>query len=222
VISSAVARSSPNDLVASFHYLCARGARRFVRSGLERSDLEQVAAVGLIKASRRFDPAKQTPFEAYAWGLILGELLHYVRDHERPIRIPRRIRALERDVSQAEERLTMRLGRPPSDAEIAATMGTAPSMVAHAHRVRHLRRPLSIDDAPSRAIAGDEVLAPEDRLFIARAFASLGEIERRVVGGVYLLGLTQAQLAVALELSPKRVSRIHLAALARMRSAWAS
>jgi DNA-directed RNA polymerase specialized sigma subunit len=33
--------------------------------------------------------------------------------------------------------------------------------------------------------------------------------------------MTQAQLARSLHLSPKRVSRIHLGALASMRRAWA-
>ena len=67
-----------NRLVTSFSYLCGRAARKFLRSGLERCDLEQVAAVGLIKASRRYDAGTRTPFEAYAW-LVSASLLTQVQ-----------------------------------------------------------------------------------------------------------------------------------------------
>jgi len=39
-----------NSLVAQYAYLCKRGARKFCRPGLDRAHLEQVAAIGLIKA----------------------------------------------------------------------------------------------------------------------------------------------------------------------------
>jgi len=211
---------SASRLACSFHYLCARGARRFLRAGLERCDLEQVAAVGLIKASRRYDIGKRTPFEAYAWLMILGELMHYVRDHERAVRVPRRTLALERDVTAAREALVSRNGREPSDAEIGAELGILGITVAEARRARAALRPLAFDDVPPLALATDESLEPEDRVLIGRAFGALGTLERRVIAGIYFVGLTQLQLAAALQLTPKRISRIHLSALANMRRVW--
>ena len=76
-------------LVAQYWYLCRRAARRFMRRGLDRADLEQTGAIGLIKAVDRFDPEQRAPFEAYAWLLVVGELMHYVRDSERVLRAPR-------------------------------------------------------------------------------------------------------------------------------------
>ena len=65
-----------------------------MRRGLDRADLEQVAAIGLIKAVDRYDCAQAAPFEAYAWLLVLGELMHYVRDSERFVaRAARRARS---------------------------------------------------------------------------------------------------------------------------------
>lgn len=67
-------------LVAKYWYLCRRAARRFKRCGLERADLEQVGAIGLIKAVDRYRSPHRAPFEAFASLLVLGELMHYVRD----------------------------------------------------------------------------------------------------------------------------------------------
>ncbi len=46
----ALSEPSADGLIVGYQYLCRRGAKKFLRTGLERSDLEQVAAIGLIKA----------------------------------------------------------------------------------------------------------------------------------------------------------------------------
>jgi RNA polymerase sigma-B factor len=214
---------NPADgLVAAHHYLCRRGARKFLRTGLERCDLEQVAAIGLIKASRRFDDSGQTPFEAYAWMSIVGELMHYVRDYERVVRVPRRLRALEPHITRAHERCASRLGREPSDAEVADEMGVLETTLAEARRARAAAAPLTLDDPGARALVSESGIAPEDRMLVEAALARLGGIERRVIVGVYLLGLTQLEIAQSLGVSARRVSRIRHAALARMLTLWVS
>jgi len=50
---------------------------------MERGDLEQVAAVALIKACDRYDGSLPTPFEAYAWISIVGELMNHLRARKR-------------------------------------------------------------------------------------------------------------------------------------------
>lgn len=69
-------------LFNEFGALCTRACRRFVRPGLDKADLYQIAAIGLIKACDRYDPAAATPFEPFAWLFIIGELMHFVRDGE--------------------------------------------------------------------------------------------------------------------------------------------
>jgi len=200
-------------LFAAHTYLCRRGARKFYRSGLERSDLEQVAAVGLVKAARRYDGSLETPFEAYAWLTIVGELMHHVRDHERPIRLPRRLQMLERPYQRARERLMTALGREPSDGELGVLAAT----------VRELRRavadlvPVEIDAAGGVDPALEEPVSLADRLALNSASAALTPLERAVVIGVYHLGLTQHEIALRLGLPPKRVSRLHRAALESLR-----
>src|ERR1700688_1909152 len=117
-------------LFATYCYLCRRGARKFLRRGLERADLEQVAAIGLIKARDRYNDRLGIPFEAYAWRMILGELGHHVRAHEHLVRPPRKLQALERRYWAEWERLYSTLEREPTDAELADAIGTTSQIVA--------------------------------------------------------------------------------------------
>jgi len=211
-----------DQLVAAYAYLCRRGARKFWRAGLERCDLEQVAAIGLIKASRRFEPTSETPFEAYAWLTIVGELGHHVRDHERLVRTPRRLKALEPGLGRARDACAARLGREPYDSEVAAEMGVELRIVGDVRRAAAAAVVLPLDDPGARAVATGNSLAPEDRLLVADAFARLSAIERRVVIGVDVLGITQLEIGRLLGLSARRVSRVRRGALTAMQRAWAS
>ena len=67
-------------------------ARRYAFAGEPLEDLEQVGAIGLIKAVDRFDARRQTPLAAYAAPVIAGEIRHHVRDLAFPVRLPRRAR----------------------------------------------------------------------------------------------------------------------------------
>jgi RNA polymerase sigma-B factor len=67
-------------------------ARRYAFAGEPIEDLEQVGAIGLIKAVDRFDERRQTPLAAYAAPVIAGELRHHLRDLAFPVRLPRRAR----------------------------------------------------------------------------------------------------------------------------------
>ncbi len=209
-------------LVSAHYYLCKRGARKFWRSGLERSDLEQVAAVGLIKAARRYDERTSTPFEAYAWLMVVGELMHYVRDHERPVRLPRRLRTLERHYARAHDALVGWHGREPSDGELAVELGVLEPTVRELRRSRDTAVTVGLDVLETRTPHDDGGLDLDDRLLIEGAFRELSIVERRIIVGVYVLGLTQLELGRRLGISAKRVSRAHHIALRRMHRAWAS
>ena len=68
------------------------------RTGHPREDLEQLAAIGLIKASRRYDiyrPGRSpNHFIAYARPFVNGEITHYLRDKGFLISVPGRWREL--------------------------------------------------------------------------------------------------------------------------------
>ncbi len=53
-------------------------------------DLEQEASIGLLKAIDRFDPYAGAAFSSFAVPYIKGVILHYLRDHGKQIKVPRR------------------------------------------------------------------------------------------------------------------------------------
>jgi RNA polymerase sigma-B factor len=207
-------------LVQAHAYLCMRAARKFMRPGLERCDLEQVAAIGLLKACDRYEAAVGTPFEAYAWLFVIGELMHYVRDWERPIRPPRKLRSLELKLRRANEELAGALGRKPKDAELAHYLGITIGELAGAMECRARSTATSLESltpASRTAVANDDALDTAlNRLLIEDACSVLTDAERTVLWGVYTGGFSQLEIARRLGYSPRHISRMHRAALGKI------
>jgi RNA polymerase sigma-B factor len=213
-------RDNRDALVNAHWYLCTRGAKKFCRSGVDRADFAQVAAIGLLNAVEGYNPVSGTPFEAYAWLLIVGELMHYVRDHERIVRIPRALRALDKRYALASEMLALRLGRNPSTIEIAAELCID---IRIADEVRLLRRGgnvVSIEGrsgSPVGELAAAAVgLGIEERLTLHIAIEDLAERERVAVLGSFAAGLSQAQLGERLGISQSQVSKLIKRALGKL------
>lgn len=208
-------RSARDAIVERHRYLCARGARKYARRRDDRADLEQVAAVGLIKAVDRYRVDSQTPFEAYAWILIQGELQHYIRDHERFVRPPRRLRELDRRWRDVSEELTKRLAREPGEEEIAAAMLVQHATVAELREYRARQLTASLDVLPA-----DELTYTmedhDDRLVLEDALARLSEIERAVLRGAFEEDVASGELARQLGYSVRQLHRIRRAALAKL------
>ncbi len=206
--------------VVEHWYLCRRAARRFMRRGLDRADLEQVAAIGLIKAVDRYDHAQSAPFEAYAWLLVVGELMHYVRDSERVLRAPRGVRELERRWAAAESELWPRLGREPQESDIAEVVGATPRQIREIRAYRASNHVISFEvlggseqqRIPPYGI--DDVL---DRLTLERTLAVLSPLERRIVRSIHLDGLAVVEVARRLGYSRRHVTRLHRAAIERLK-----
>jgi RNA polymerase sigma-B factor len=206
-------------VVSEYWYLCRRAARRFVRCGLDRADLEQVAAIGLIKAIDRYDCSQAAPFEAYAWLLVVGELMHYVRDSERFLRAPRGVRDLDRRWSSAESQLWPLLGREPKETDVAQLLGASPAEVREVRAYRASSRVLSFEVLSS----SEQTMVPRgiedvlDRLTVERILASLSPLERQIVRSIYLDGTTVVELARRLGYSRRHVTRLHRIALERLK-----
>ncbi|MBV8155143.1 MAG: sigma-70 family RNA polymerase sigma factor [Candidatus Eremiobacteraeota bacterium] len=212
--------STRDECIARHWYLCRRAARRFVRPGLERCDLEQVAAIGLIKAADRYDASSSTPFEAYAWVLMLGELMHFVRDGERLLRAPRRVRDLERRWTAAERELQVALGREPGGSDVVRFLNATPQDEREIREYRASSFVLSYEGLTNpdrRCESGgyDEVL---DRMTIDNALSRLPLLEREIVRGIHLEGASVAELAQRLGYSRRHLTRLHRSALTRLRN----
>jgi RNA polymerase sigma-B factor len=212
-----------DTLFDQFGALCTRACRRFMRPGLDKADLYQIAAIGLIKACDRYDPGSATPFEAFAWLFVIGELMHFVRDHERLVRAPRQLRRMEKRVQRAQETLTSSLHREPSVAEIAAHRHVEQQTIADAYACRERAIAESLDALSPHELnpAGYSLDEPETALVIKDALALLSGTERTIVLALYAGGYSQLELAERLGYSRRHISRLHRRALRKMRVAVA-
>jgi RNA polymerase sigma-B factor len=210
-----------NAVVGAHWYLCRRAARRFVRPGLDRADLEQIAAIGLVKAVDRYDDGAGTPFEAYAWVLMIGELMHYVRDAERLVRAPRRLRDLERRWLCAERELSVLLGREASEGEVARYVNASPQQARDIREYRASAHMMSLDSAAiaqqARCSTVEECL---ERITIEQLLSSLSPVERTIVESIHLEGVSVVELARRMGYSRRHITRLHRAAMVRLRSAY--
>ena len=89
---------------------------------VELDDLVSAGVVGLIDAYNKFDPSKEVLFRSYAAVRIRGAILDSLRGMDWA---PREIRRKAREMEEATQRLTQRLGRKPQQSEVAAELGMA-------------------------------------------------------------------------------------------------
>lgn len=146
--------------------------RRFRGSGEDPEDLFQIGCSGLVRALDRFDPSYGTRFSTYAVPLIIGEIRRHLRD-DGPVHVPRRAKETARKAWRLQEELTKSLGRAPTVAEIAATLGVDAAEVAEA--LEAARPPMSLfDEAPGTA--------PEDGVFLLDQLTACGAVAATVAG----------------------------------------
>lgn len=213
-----ISHEARNVTVTEYAYLCARAARKFARPGVDRADLRQIAAIGLIKACDRYESGSQTPFEAFAWLFIVGELMHYVRDQERLIRPPRSLRYLERRAQSTGDRLAVELGREPTIEEVAGKLGVRAADVRELGSYREQAITQSIDALKPHQLRplSYTIDGPEDRLVLQDALSRLSALERTIIYAVYGRGYSQLEIARKLGYSRRHISRLHRSALKKM------
>jgi RNA polymerase sigma-B factor len=220
---------SARELLVQRHLPLVRAlARRYAGRGESLEDIEQVGAIGLIKAIDRYELSREVALTTYATPNVVGEIKRHFRDKGWAIRIPRGLQELNAKMSSTIERLTAKLGHSPSIAEIAEELQTTPEQVLEAMEAGSAYAPVSLSAGPSGEGELDpmETIGTEDANFerseqrasLEPALELLPEREREILRMRFEDGLTQTQIAEQVGVSQMHVSRLIRKSLARMRA----
>jgi RNA polymerase primary sigma factor len=180
-------------LVNSNLRLVISNARKYEGLDLSLLDLIQEGILGLIRASEKFDYRKGFKFSTYATFWIREAIQRAIANRARTIRIPVHIGQLERKIGRAQRELVVKLGREPTDEELARAADVDVSDVRQAQEVARvvtsLDRPVGDEeDITLGALLPSEDRGPEEEVDIAlrgdalrTALERLPEPEREVV-----------------------------------------
>jgi len=120
-------------------------ARRYQGHGLPMEDLVQEGLLGLIRAVEKFDWRRGFKFSTYGTLWIRQAIQRGLQNHGRTIRVPVHVAQRQVKVRKAESELSTKLGREPTDEEIAVVVELS---VEEVNELRELSRGLASLDQP--------------------------------------------------------------------------
>lgn len=198
-------------------YVAGRMRTRLPES-VDQDDLVSDGVLGLIDAIERFDPDRGLSFQTFAVPRIRGAIIDGLRAMDF---VPRSVRDKVRAIQRAQVALEERLGRPPTDDEVARDTGLP------LNHVRDLAKQAStnhanlddLDLADELASATDSTVEEGDvNASLMRVINELSERDQVVIALYYFEGLTLAEIGRVLGVTESRISQVHSKATATLRS----
>eukprot|EP00640_Fibrocapsa_japonica_P003411 CAMPEP_0113950808 /NCGR_PEP_ID=MMETSP1339-20121228/82606_1 /TAXON_ID=94617 /ORGANISM="Fibrocapsa japonica" /LENGTH=310 /DNA_ID=CAMNT_0000958781 /DNA_START=246 /DNA_END=1175 /DNA_ORIENTATION=+ /assembly_acc=CAM_ASM_000762 len=98
-------------------------AKKYQNLGVSLQDLIQEGAMGLVRATEKFDPKRGFKFSTYAAWWIRHAVVDSVAQSSRTIRLPVHVHNKLYTVRKIRRQISTENGRNPSDAEVANKMG---------------------------------------------------------------------------------------------------
>lgn len=200
-------------------------------NSVDPGDLVSAGVFGLIDAVERFDPARGVKFETFAVPRVRGAVFDGLRSLDW---VPRSVRSRAREVESAFQDLEGKMGRAPTDEELATHLKISATEFQKwlasiaSTTVGPLDRAL-VAGAEPRALTGDVPDSPsaiveesEVKRLVRVELRRLPEREKLVLSLYYDEGLTLAEIGSVLGVTESRVSQIHTKAVLHLRARLAA
>jgi RNA polymerase sigma factor FliA len=198
---------------------------------VDLDDLVHAGVLGLIDAVEKFDAAKNVAFQSYAKHRIKGAILDSLRELDWA---SRDMRKRQKRMEAVTHDLSTRLGRTPTEAEVAQEMGVeldrwrrmvgelrniglVSATVVEDEQDRVQEFPDTLEDQPDRVCARRQLQST-----LARAMEHLPVRYQKVVFLYYTNEMTMKEIGELLGVNESRVSQIHKTALKKMATALES
>jgi RNA polymerase sigma factor for flagellar operon FliA len=201
---------------------------------VDDEDLVSYGLLGLIGAIERYDPERDVKFETYAIARIRGAIIDELRALDW---VPRSVRSRARDIERAIGELEAKLGRVPSDEEIAGKLGLTTEELDESLSEISRSSIAALDELWTISGSGGDQVALIDtiedtdapdpqgalsqvelREAIADSIARLPEREKLVVTLYYYEELTLREIGEVLGVTESRVSQLHTKAILRLKA----
>jgi RNA polymerase sigma factor for flagellar operon FliA len=197
---------------------------------IDVEDLYSVGLLGLIQAQRRFDPTHGITFASYATMRIRGAVLDELR---RVDWMSRSLRVKAKKVTEVISSIEQRLGRPATEAEVAAELGI--STEEYSALLDELR-PLSYveldsvageeDDTSTHELvpdenqptASDQAMKNELIKLVVERLQKLPEMQRKILAMYYFDNMRLAEIAKVFGVTESRICQIHTQAVLALKT----
>jgi RNA polymerase sigma factor for flagellar operon FliA len=191
---------------------------------VSREDLISAGMAALAGAAKNFDPTRGTPFGSFATARIRGALLDELRGLDWA---SRSVRSRARRVDAAQQELTGALGRTPTPAELADTLGVTVEELKAIDEDVQRAVVLSLqgftagtaeDLVPERTAGPEELLIHRERIgYLHHAVEALPDRLKRVVTAYFFEERPMLEIAEELGVTESRVSQLRAEALTLLR-----
>lgn len=173
----------------------------------DKEDLFQAGCLGLIDAYQKYNSNYNTKFTTYAYPFIMGEMYKYVLG-DKNIKLSPEIVKLNLAIKKAEDYLTQKYKRGPTDIELSSFLEIP---VYKLVETRNCYQTLSLDDDTNESslydfVSSDDV-SKDDLILLRDALNRLETKEKELIIKRYFYNKTQQEVANELGINQVKVSR---------------